>query len=199
MNPVFKCHHPELELRPLSRGHAFEFFQLIDRNRAYLKQWLGWLDDMTSLDHLERYLQNALIEISDEHVMRAWVFKGEKIIGIVHLAEIDWTKRRAMIGYWIGQEYAGKGYATAAAAAMIDFAFEEWQLEEIEIRCASGNVASQKVAVKLGLDRTGLAFRNEWLYDRYVDHVIFTVRADAWRARARSSSEDPKASPSGRT
>lgn len=170
----------DIKIKLLERGHTQEFFNLIQRNRSYLKQWLGWLDNITTTDQLDRYIENTLKDISEERLFRAWIWYQGKIVGIVHLAEIDWKNGKGMIGYWVGREYSGKGLATKAAASMIDFAFKKWGLKEIEIRCASGNIASQRVAMKLGFKRTGHLQNNEWLYDHYVDHIVFTRKATDW-------------------
>lgn len=170
----------DLKIRQLERGHTQEFFDLIQRNRSYLKQWLGWLDNIKTIEQLDDYVENTLKDISEERLFRAWIWHQNKIVGIVHLAEIDWKQGKAMVGYWVGREYSGKGLATRGAAAIIDFAFKNWQLKQIEIRCATGNIPSQRVAMKLGFQRTGHLQNNEWLYDRYVDHIVFTKNASDW-------------------
>ena len=60
------------------------------------------------------------------------------------------------IGYWVRSDRTGRGYATAAAWALTDVAFDRFpQIDRIEIRCDPANVASAAIPPKLGyrLDR----------------------------------------------
>ncbi|WP_439271893.1 GNAT family N-acetyltransferase [Pseudochrobactrum sp. HB0163] len=61
------------------------------------------------------------------------------------------------IGYWLGEPYWGKGYATEATTALIDLAFRELSLEQIHISAQSRNEASRRVIEKCGFRHTGSA------------------------------------------
>jgi len=60
------------------------------------------------------------------------------------------------IGYWVASEMAGQGIATKAAGALTAFGFEVLGLQRIIIKAQPDNLASNKVAQKLGytLDET---------------------------------------------
>jgi len=60
------------------------------------------------------------------------------------------------IGYWFGVAHWGKGYATEAARAVIDFAFEEYPIEEIVGGSRVTNPASRRVLEKCGFQWTGV-------------------------------------------
>lgn len=55
------------------------------------------------------------------------------------------------VGYRFIQRYWGKGYATEAALASIDYGFEGLKLNEIYAWAAAGNIASRGVLEKTGL------------------------------------------------
>ncbi|MBX8826281.1 GNAT family N-acetyltransferase [Ochrobactrum sp. SFR4] len=61
------------------------------------------------------------------------------------------------IGYWLGEPYWGKGYATEAATALIDLSFRELSLEQIYISAQSRNEGSKRVIEKCGFRHTGSA------------------------------------------
>lgn len=61
------------------------------------------------------------------------------------------------IGYWLGEPYWGKGYATEATVAMIDLAFRQLSLEQIYISAQTRNAASRRVIEKCGFRHTGSA------------------------------------------
>ena len=71
------------------------------------------------------------------------------------------------IGYWVRTTETGKGYASAAARALTDAAFDHVPGARcIQIRCGEGNRASAAIPPKLGyvLDRVegGLMFWNKF-------------------------------------
>lgn len=162
------------KLTLLDTQHTNDFFELIESNRAYLREWLGWLDNIKTISNLNRFVEAAISDYPEKKSLRAWIWHNDKIVGIIHLVEIDWTNRKAMIGYWIGQEFQGKGLATKATQALANFAFDEWKLNRIEIRCATKNIASQVIPKKLGFKEEGILRDNEWLYDHFVDHVVYS-------------------------
>jgi ribosomal-protein-alanine N-acetyltransferase len=63
----------------------------------------------------------------------------------------DDPPRRVEIGWRLARAYWGKGYATEAAKAALDFAFGPGGLEEIVAFVAPGNRASRAVMERIGL------------------------------------------------
>lgn len=59
------------------------------------------------------------------------------------------------IGYALSEEGAGKGYATEAARALMDYAREHFGVKEIVGITSSANAGSQRVLEKLGLEDRG--------------------------------------------
>lgn len=169
------------ELTLLNHDHAPEFMVLIDRNRLYLREWLAWLDRTTTLSELKGFIDSTLQEFAAHKGLALWIWHEKKIVGIIHLVGIDAVNRQAMIGYWVGQEYRGRGFAKLATRALCNYAFTVRGLNRIEIRCATGNTASQAVPTALGFEREGVLRDKEWLYDHFVDHVVFSMLAKDWR------------------
>jgi RimJ/RimL family protein N-acetyltransferase len=61
-------------------------------------------------------------------------------------------RNHAELGYWIGKPYWGMGYATEAARAVIDRAFETESLDYLTVGHFSDNPASARVIAKLGFE-----------------------------------------------
>ena len=82
------------------------------------------------------------------------VWSGNKIIGLVSLIDVrrkirSWTLNRAELSYWIGTEFQGKGYATEASSAIMEFGFKQLNLHKIIVAHALKNVESQSICKKL--------------------------------------------------
>jgi RimJ/RimL family protein N-acetyltransferase len=88
------------------------------------------------------------IEDSETETAFAITLADDALIGICGLR----TKPRKApeIGYWLGAPYWGHGYATEAARAVIDHAFEDLGLERLEAGARVSNPASRRVLEKCG-------------------------------------------------
>jgi ribosomal-protein-alanine N-acetyltransferase len=67
---------------------------------------------------------------------------------------LPWTieeRQEVEVAYTIAQEYWGQGLATEAAKAILDYSFEHLHLSRLVSLIDSENVASQKVAEKMGM------------------------------------------------
>lgn len=60
------------------------------------------------------------------------------------------------IGYWLGQPYWGKGYATEALHALVDHAFGDLDHESLQTSARVTNPASRRVIEKCGFQWTGV-------------------------------------------
>ena len=170
----------ETELKRLSIEHASKFLSLINTCRPYLRQWLGWLDHTKSLEDVEKFIISTDKEFTENKALALWIWHQNKIVGIIHLRDIDHTNRKAMIGYWVGENFRGKSFAKKATKAVCSYAFNERKINRIEIRCATANKPSQAVPIALGFQQEGTLRDNEWLYDHFVDHVVFSMLAKDW-------------------
>lgn len=59
------------------------------------------------------------------------------------------------IGWRLKKSAWGKGYATEAAKACLEFAFESAELDEVFAMCANSNAASEAVMKKIGMKKAG--------------------------------------------
>lgn len=95
---------------------------------------------------------------------------------------------RAEIGYWVGVPYWGKGFATEAAHAVLDFAFSRKELRRVAARHFANNPASGRVMKKLGMSYEGLLRQHECKWGEFLDVVCYGILATEWQARKRRHS-----------
>lgn len=69
---------------------------------------------------------------------------------------------------------------TKACIAFINHAFSELQLNRVEIRCAVGNTKSRAIPERLGFTNEGTIRDGEWLYDHFVNHIVYGILAMEW-------------------
>ena len=170
------------ELRLLEERHAARLFALVDRNRAHLREWLPWLDTNTSVEASLHFIRHALQQFANNDGFQAGIWFEGDLAGVIGYHAIDWANRKTALGYWLGASFQGKGLMTRACQALVDYAFNELDLNRLEIRCAVGNTRSCAIPQRLGFQQEGLLRQVEWLYDHFVDHVVYSVLAREWHA-----------------
>jgi RimJ/RimL family protein N-acetyltransferase len=75
-----------------------------------------------------------------------------RVIGGIGLSDIG---AGCEFGYWLGQAHWGKGYATEAGRAFLEFVFASRDIGLIRSGVFVDNPASLRVQAKLGFERTG--------------------------------------------
>jgi RimJ/RimL family protein N-acetyltransferase len=115
---------------------------------------------------LENHRLNAPGRLT--HLCLAMVDKEtQAFIGWCGLDHRDQTKTAPVLFYLLKASYWGKGLATEAARAVLDYAFTELGLDRVDGGAALENVASKRVMEKIGMRYVGLnseggySFRSE--------------------------------------
>lgn len=171
----------ELALALREEQHAEELFALIDRNRAYLREWLPFLDNVKSVEDGRNFIRSSLEAFARRSGVALDIWFQGRLVGGIGLNQIDWYNKSAEIGYWIGEDCQGKGLVTRACRALLDYAFDDLGLNRVVIRAATGNLKSRAIPERLGFTREGIERQAHWLYDRFIDMVVYSMLADEWR------------------
>jgi RimJ/RimL family protein N-acetyltransferase len=86
---------------------------------------------------------------------------------------------RGTLGYWLAEGLWGRGYATEAASAMVEFAFDILRLDTVDAHALRGNVRSMRVLEKAGLSHVDR--RHEDTVERgRVEVEYFALSRSAW-------------------
>jgi ribosomal-protein-serine acetyltransferase len=173
----------DVVLKILEPDDAGGVFELIEANRTYLREWLPWVDTNATLEDTRLFIRST--QEQQEHnfgFQCSILFRGQ-IAGIIGYHRIDWPNRSVEIGYWLGEKHQGFGIVTKACRVLVDYAFYEFRLNRVQIRCATGNKKSCAIIERLGFYKEGLIRQAEFLYDHYVDLYVFGMTAEDWKAR----------------
>jgi RimJ/RimL family protein N-acetyltransferase len=88
---------------------------------------------------------------------RATVFLIENNHTPIGVAGIDWREPDAPeLGYWLGVEHWGQGFGTEAARAVIDYTFEEFEVEHLISGARVTNPSSRNILEKCGFQWSGV-------------------------------------------
>jgi ribosomal-protein-alanine N-acetyltransferase len=178
--PVTLRHGP-LVLRPLAVGDARAWRELRSSNADWLRQWEATMPpDAGSRPTTFRSLVRRLGRMAREGQALPFAievdgeFAGQITVNNIVLG----SARFCSVGYWIGQEYAGRGLVPLAVAMVIDHLFIIERLHRVEIAIRPENTNSLRVVEKLGIGRCGLAPRYLHIDGAWRDHVLFGITAE---------------------
>ncbi|MEM9621551.1 MAG: GNAT family protein [Pseudomonadota bacterium] len=163
----------DLTLRPMQEPHATDLFKVVDQNRAYLRQWLPWLDQNTCTQHLQAYARASQQRNAGGEAFVQTLFWQDQLVGVAGFNFIDHSNHWGEIGYWLAEEHQGKGIVSRAVQALTDYGFAQLSIHRISISVATDNFRSRAVPERLGYQFEGTLRQCEWLYDRYVDHALY--------------------------
>ncbi len=100
---------------------------------------------------------------------------GSPLIGCAGLRDIDREHLQAELGFWIGLEWWGHGYAREAAVAGIRFGFEQLGLNRIYAHHMARNPAAGQVLLHAGMQREGLLRQRVKKWGVYEDVVLYAI------------------------
>jgi RimJ/RimL family protein N-acetyltransferase len=101
-----------------------------------------------------------------------------RILGGMGLALRNPT--RAELGYVFRRDAWGRGYATEAARAFVDFGFREMKLHRIHALCFPPNKASARVMEKLGMQYEGTLRELVHARDTWWDCLSYAILDREW-------------------
>lgn len=105
------------------------------------------------------------------------IYDDQTFVGCCSVTpQSDVYRMNAEIGYWIGEPYWGKGYATEAIRQLIDFAFEELGLLRVYAGVFESNTASMRVLEKAGLEKEALIQSSIIKEGKVMDEHIYSLR-----------------------
>lgn len=93
---------------------------------------------------------------------------------------------RSEIGYWFARSVWGRGIATETGRALLAYGFRTLGLPLVHYRAFVDNLASQRVAQKLGFRRVGIGVSRSLARGGEVAHIHAVLTAARFRAGADS-------------
>ena len=171
--------------------------------------------ELSDLDQIMKYWNNIelrnLVGSTDrgpasrseeeEFIRRTWKTRQERsafqfaietiadseLIGGVGLFEINWTSRSTTVGISIyNPENWGKGYGKESMNLILDFAFQNLNLNRVELRTFAFNKRAQKCYLKIGFKQVGIRRKACFIDGNYHDDILMDILKDEWLNNSRS-------------
>lgn len=172
---------PGIEIRQFEMRDAEPAFDAVQRDRERLRNWLPWVDYTLSVADIRHFISRSQAQLDSNLGPQAGIWVDGEFSGSIGVHTIDWANRSSSIGYWISEGQQGKGVMTRCCKVMLDYLFNELALHRVEIRCGTGNHRSCAIPERLGFTQEGIARQAEWVNDRWVDLLVWSLLEEDWR------------------
>jgi ribosomal-protein-serine acetyltransferase len=170
----------DLLLRSWTAEDAPALFHAVEENRAHLSPWLPWVDLTTKQEHSATYIQQTLAMAVRDEAVHLGIFHQQCVIGSAGIHDRDMRVGSATIGYWIAKDFEGHGVMRRTLSRVIDFAFDTWALQRLELRCAASNVRSAALAQRLGFVQEGVLRRAHSREGGLEDLLVMGLLREEW-------------------
>lgn len=155
------------------------WYKVRSESRGFLEKWEPtWEPDaLTEASFRARVIRSAQESASGVAVPLFFFSReGDTLIGGLTIGHIRrGVAQSCMIGYWMGERFAGQGHMTAGLKLVTGHIFGQLALHRIEAACIPENVRSIRLLEKAGFQREGymkefLKIRGEWR-----DHLLYAL------------------------
>lgn len=150
---------PEITLVLKKGSDLAEFIEITSQNKEHLLDWMPWASDLAGKKTIEHYANSESDKRNNIRCDWKIVLNGETV-GAIGLRFHDEIKSILNIGYWLSEEYEGKGIISKSVQILSKLAFEKTDTQAIEIGCDKANIKSAAVAIRCG-----------YVFDREIDRT----------------------------
>ena len=144
-----------LLLRRMMVGDCYDMYEYA--SNPEVTRFLTW-SPHADIEYTKEYLQyiSNHYKLGDFYDWAVILKEENKMVGTCGFTRFHMPHDCGEIGYVINPAYRGRGIATEAVRAVMDFGFSRLGLHRIEAKYIDGNYASRRVMEKLGMTFEGV-------------------------------------------
>jgi ribosomal-protein-alanine N-acetyltransferase len=171
-----------VQVRETGEADSEAFHHLLVANREFLRPFEPVRPDwFFTLPGIRGELQRATADREADalYAFGIWERATGVLVGRIALANVvrgAW--QNATLGYFVGRDWGGKGYATEAVRQVLDFAFGSGHLHRVQAAVMPRNTPSIRVLQKNGFRDEGVAERYLRINGAWENHRIYAVTVE---------------------
>lgn len=162
----------EVRLRPFRMSDRDRLVRLANNENISRNLRDGFPHPYTA-EHAEVFIRKAMDH--DPVTLFAIEYKGDYVGNIGLVQHSDVYRKSAEVGYFIGEEYWGKGIATTALKLICAYGFKTLDIVRIHTGVYEHNLASQRVLEKNGFVKEGVFKMAVFKYGKFWNEVRFAL------------------------
>jgi len=147
-----------ITLRPYRVTDIDSVYEAVCESITELSVWMSWCHPDYSIEETKTWIESQPDKCKKgiEYNFAISCNPGPSYLGGCGLNVIDRDCGVANLGYWVRTSWTNRGIATSATLLLAQFAFNELNLNRVELTVAVDNQASLRVAEKAGATREGI-------------------------------------------
>ncbi|HRZ97437.1 MAG TPA: GNAT family protein [Paludibacter sp.] len=161
----------EITLKEIGQEDVKPIFETISAERKYLGVWLPFVEHTLEIADTQNFIDNLVI--SETKDLTYAIYYRKEFVGLAGLKDPDYDNKKIEIGYWIAEKYQHRGIVTLSCRKLIEHAFDNLKMNRIQLKAATENINSQKVAERLGFKKEGIERDGELHKRGYVDLIVY--------------------------
>ena len=166
----------EVILKKPRKENWKEWAELRQRSRNFLQPWEPkWPSNFLTKNSFDNFINMVDTSLKKRNGYNFFIFKKEtnNLMGGVSLTNFKTEGYKSItMGYWMGEEYAGKGYMKDSLKVISNFCFNDLELNRIEAACLPKNLVSKRVLLRVGFKKEGYAKKYLSINGKLEDHLL---------------------------
>ena len=167
-----------LHARPAIISDAAALAELVRQNLTQICAYLPAVAALATVSGAKNHLEHVAELAVREELLEWHLFSDDALCGSLRINHIEKDSHKVSIGYFIGANFQGRGIATKAVGAIAAYCFHRLNVNRIELRCATNNLPSMRVAERAGFTLEGTLRQAELLGGAYADLYVYGLLRD---------------------
>ena len=134
--------------------------------------------DFDTTKEVAQKILDSMINSYKNNKATPWIIAlrdSNKLIGMCGFSEYDKKNKKAEVGYLLNYDYWNSGVTTEALEEVITFGFKTMNLNKVQARCISGNIASENVMIKSGMKLDGILRSEKFYKGEFLDVKLYSI------------------------
>ncbi|MDX6182435.1 GNAT family N-acetyltransferase [Flavobacterium sp. Fl-77] len=147
------------------------------------KLWEFGLNKLSNTAELKAYINDALVKVESSSAIVWVIHNANETIGTTRIANIDCNTKTAQLGWtWINPKFQGTKVNKISKYLILQYVFEELNLEKIIIQIDKQNIVSNKAAQSIGAKLQEIITNHlkTWR-GNYRDTNVYTIEKNDWQ------------------
>ncbi|MGG2092036.1 GNAT family protein [Bacillus sp. S13(2024)] len=173
-----------LILKKIEDAHLQDVFVIYSNDKVF--EYCGIIPKH-NMKTVSKMIQHFERDYNKQSRIKWGIFQkneSDTLVGIIEAMDFNRKVNMVTIGYFLAEEYWGKGIASEAVHALVKFLFEDVHINRIQAEVIPENYISKKVLLKNGFIKEGLLRQATlWSGKGIVDLEIYSILKGEYKRR----------------
>jgi len=173
-----------IRMKQLALLDGESLFALTEKNREHLQTWMDWVNEITTVSAMRSFVRVTLSNAEHGERFAFGIWRYDQLIGLANINVSHgsgYENGIGSVGYWLDKDFQGYGIVTRCVKTLVNFGFERFCLQCVEVRAGIDNVRSLAVPQRLGFKFKGVLCKAGQVNDLVADVAVYSVQRCEWK------------------